>query len=120
MKNWRGNLLIVLIVLGIFFLSPSNVCAEEVIGVWKGKLINMWQTITITQSNSSYYANIIYTDGKSESTRRLDLIPIKYLGKFRYIHKGHEDVGDYYQIDQFGNLLIGDNFGVIDTYFPKK
>ena len=111
----------ILITVAIISFS-SIVNAEEKIGSWQGKVIymGMLETVQILKSDSQFYATSVLSDGKSESTRKIILFPIDYLGKTRYVHEAHKDTGDYYEIDQFGNLLIGDEFGVINTYYPKR
>ena len=123
MKSQDFKIAVLVLIIVVITSISSTVKAEETIGSWQGKVIymGMLETVQIFKSDSQFYAISTLSDGNSESTRKIILIPINYLGKTRCVHKGSEtDLGDYYEIDKFGNLLIGDNMGVINTYYPKR
>lgn len=122
MKDRGFKITVVILIIVVIIAISSTVKADKTIGSWQGKVIyiGIFETVQIFKSDSQFYAISKLSDGKNESTRKIILIPTNYLGKTRYVHKGSEsDTGDYYEIDQFGNLLLGDNMGVINTYYPK-
>jgi hypothetical protein len=88
-----------------YLLKKEKKISGKIIGAWVNKLYGKY---TITKKGSDYVLETKYKDG-SGSTK--DLINYKFHGKMAFKEKG-ENSGDYFVIEDSGDLKFYDSLGL--------